>query len=191
MNLIFATHNRHKLEEVKSILGNKYEIAGLTAMNFHEEILETGTTFEENAVLKAKAIFEKLHIPCFSDDRGLEVEALGNAPGVFSARYSGEPTNHERNIDKLLQALDNHQNRKARFRTVICYIDINGIEHFFSGIVNGHIIHERRGAKGFGYDPVFIPDGYEKTFAEMQPEEKNNISHRASAMEEFTKFLGK
>jgi XTP/dITP diphosphohydrolase len=189
MKIIFATNNIHKLDEVKAILGSEIEVQGLKEIGLNEEVEETGSTFEENARLKAQAVFHKIKVPCLSDDSGLEVEALGNAPGVYSARFAGEPVDHEKNIDKLLKSLNEMNNRKARFRTVLCYIDAEGKEEFFTGTVEGYITHEQRGEKGFGYDPVFIPNGYDKTFAQMSSSEKNSISHRARALEKFKQYI--
>ncbi len=191
MDLIFATNNNHKIEEVKALLPVIYKLLSLKDIGCNEDIEETADTFEGNALLKARYLYEKYHLPCFSDDSGLEVMELNWAPGVFSARYAGEHGNHEKNMDKLLQSLDGKTNRAARFRTVLCYIDTNGNETYFNGIINGTITHEKRGSGGFGYDPLFIPDGYQKTFAEMNPEEKNLISHRALAVKEFAAFLSR
>ena len=191
MEIVFATNNHHKLEEVRQILGNNFKLLTLQDIDFNEEIEETESTFEGNALLKAQIIYEKFKLPCFSDDSGLEVEALDNAPGVYSARYAGDHGNHEKNMDKLLRELDDKTNRKARFRTILCYINTDGKVNYFNGIINGVIAHERRGMRGFGYDPVFIPDGYELSFAEMTPGEKNKISHRALAVQELLKHLQK
>ncbi len=191
MDLILATNNNHKIEEVKALLPVIYKLLSLKDIGCNEDIEETADTFEGNALLKARYLYEKYHLPCFSDDSGLEVMELNWAPGVFSARYAGEHGNHEKNMDKLLQSLDGKTNRAARFRTVLCYIDTNGNETYFNGIINGTITHEKRGSGGFGYDPLFIPDGYQKTFAEMNPEEKNLISHRALAVKEFAAFLSR
>jgi XTP/dITP diphosphohydrolase len=160
----------------------------LSQAGIHEEIPETAQTIEENAVLKARYIFNHYNFDCFADDTGLEVEALNNAPGVYSARYAGEQKSSEDNINKLLAELNGKTNRNARFKTVIALI-LNGKEYLFEGIINGRIANEKRGEKGFGYDPVFIPNGYEKTFAEMSTSEKNNISHRAIAVQKLAKFL--
>ncbi len=191
MDLIFATNNNHKIEEVKALLPVIYKLLSLKDIGCNEDIEETADTFEGNALLKARYLYEKYHLPCFSDDSGLEVMELNWAPGVFSARYAGEHGNHEKNMDKLLQSLEGKTNRVARFRTVLCYIDTNGNETYFNGIINGNITLEKRGSGGFGYDPLFMPDGCQKTFAEMTPEEKNLISHRALAVKEFAAFLSR
>lgn len=191
MDLVFATNNNHKIEEVKALLPVIYKLLSLKDIGCNEDIEETSDTFEGNALLKARYLYEKYHLPCFSDDSGLEVMELNWAPGVFSARYAGEHGNHEKNMDKLLQSLDGKTNRAARFRTVLCYIDTNGNQTYFNGIINGNITLEKRGSGGFGYDPLFIPDGYQKTFAEMTPDEKNLISHRALAVKEFAAFLSR
>ena len=188
--LVFATNNAHKLEEVAAKIEGKIKLLNLTDIGCIEEIDETGNTFRENASLKSRFIYEKYHINCFGDDSGLEIEALNGEPGVFSARYAGEHGNHAANIDKTLAALKNITNRKANFRTVISLI-WNGDEYFFEGVVNGTIRNERVGTAGFGYDPIFQPDGYTKTFAEMSLAEKNKISHRAIAMADLLDFLKK
>ena len=186
--LVFATNNAHKLEEVAAKIEGKIKLLNLTDIGCIEEIDETGTTFRENASLKSRFIYDKYHINCFGDDSGLEIEALNGEPGVFSARYAGEHGNHAANIDKTLAALKNITNRKANFRTVISLI-WNGDEYFFEGVINGTIRNERIGTAGFGYDPIFQPDGYTKTFAEMSLAEKNKISHRAIAMADLLDFL--
>jgi XTP/dITP diphosphohydrolase len=186
--LVFATNNKHKLEEVADRLKDKIELLTLSDIGCNEDIEETGSTFEENASLKSQYIFEKYHLNCFGDDSGLQVEALNGEPGVYSARYAGEHGNHNANIDKLLKTLTGIENRKARFITVISLI-WNGKEHFFEGTVKGTIRHERIGNGGFGYDPVFQPDGFNITFAEMSLEEKNKLSHRAKAVEKLVEFL--
>jgi len=188
--LVFATNNAHKLEEVAAKIEGKIKLLNLADIGCIEEIDETGTTFRENASLKSRFIYDKYHINCFGDDSGLEIEALNGEPGVFSARYAGEHGNHAANIDKILAALKNITNRKANFRTVISLI-WNGDEYFFEGVVNGTIRNERSGTQGFGYDPIFQPDGYTKTFAEMSLAEKNKISHRAIAMADLLDFLKK
>lgn len=186
---VFATNNRHKLEEVQAILGDKVELMSLKELGCHEEIPETADTLEENALMKARYIYQHYHTDCFADDTGLEVEALNGAPGVHSARYaSGDGHDSEANMRKLLQELEGVENRKARFRTVFALI-VNGKEHLFEGIVNGTIIKVRRGTSGFGYDPIFIPNGYDKTFAELGNDIKNRISHRAIASDKLCKFL--
>jgi XTP/dITP diphosphohydrolase len=189
--LVFATNNKHKLEEVGDILGDAIELLSLNDIECHDDIPETADTLEGNALIKAHYIYDKYHKNCFADDTGLEVEALGDEPGVYSARYAGgDGHDSEANMTKLLNKLEGEENRKARFRTVVALI-IDGEEHLFEGIVNGSIIKERRGGKGFGYDPIFVPDGYEETFAELGEEVKNTISHRARAVKKLTQFLNK
>lgn len=186
--LVFATNNRHKLDEVQKIAGSSFRIKSLSEIGCHEEIPETADTLEGNALLKARYVKEHYGYDCFADDTGLEVEALGNAPGVYSARYAGKEKSSEANIRKLVAALEGQTNRKARFRTVIALI-LNGKEELFEGIVQGEIIPEKRGVSGFGYDPVFIPEGYAQTFAEMGNETKNTISHRAEAVKKLEAYL--
>ena len=189
--LVFATNNAHKLEEIRAILGNKVEILSLNDINCHADIPETADTLQGNAALKAQYIYENYGLDCFADDTGLEVDALNGAPGIYSARYAGgEGHDSEANMKKLLSEMQDKDNRKARFRTVICLIE-GGEEHFFEGIVNGSIIRERKGGAGFGYDPVFMPDGYSETFAEMGNDEKNKISHRARAVQKLCEYLNK
>lgn len=188
VTLVFATNNRHKLDEVQKITGTGFRIVSLAEINCREEIPETADTLEGNALLKAQYVKEHYGYDCFADDTGLEVEALDNAPGVYSARYAGEEKSSEANIRKLLGELEGKENRKARFRTVIALI-LNGKEVLFEGIVKGEIIPEKRGVSGFGYDPVFIPEGYTETFAEMGNETKNTISHRAEAVKKLDRYL--
>lgn len=186
--LIFATHNAHKADEVKAIVGNLFEVKNLSDINFFDEIPETGNTFKENAFQKVKYLHDKLNCNCFADDSGLSVDALNGAPGILSARYAGEPSNSQRNTEKLLNNLKNISNRKAQFTCVIAVI-LDGQTHFFEGIIRGTITEYPQGEGGFGYDPVFIPDGYDKTFAELPADIKNKISHRAIALEKFKQFL--
>lgn len=187
--LVFATNNAHKLDEIRAILGDKIEVLSLKDINCDTDIPETADTLEGNAALKAEYIYKNYGLDCFADDTGLEVEALGGAPGVYSARYAGgDGHDSEANMRKLLKELDGEHNRKAQFRTVICLIE-KGEEHLFEGIVKGSIIEQKRGASGFGYDPVFMPEGYEETFAEMGNAEKNKISHRARAVEKLCEYL--
>ncbi|HWZ04543.1 MAG TPA: non-canonical purine NTP diphosphatase [Mucilaginibacter sp.] len=186
--LVFATNNRHKLEEVAAKVGDRIKLLTLNDIGCHEDIPETGQTFRENASLKSHYIYQKYKLDCFGDDSGLEIDALNGEPGVYSARYAGTHGDHEANMDKVLAKLAGETNRKARFRTVISLI-WNSEEHFFEGIVEGTIRHQRSGSKGFGYDPVFQPYGYDITFAEMSTEEKNQISHRARAVEQLITFL--
>jgi len=188
MKLIFATNNKHKVDEIRSVLGNSLEIITLQEAGIHIDIPEPYNTLEENATGKAKTIFEMTGINCFSEDTGLEVKALAGEPGVKSARYAGDHRSFDANIDKLLINLADKENRCARFRTVICLL-INNIETLFEGISEGHIIKAKRGNQGFGYDPVFIPDGALKTFAEMDIDEKNKFSHRKKATEKLVTFL--
>ena len=184
---VFATNNAHKLEEVTAILGNKIELLSMKDINCHADIPETADTLEGNALLKARYIFENYQLDCFADDTGLEVEALNGAPGVYSARYAGDAHNSEANMKKLLQDMEGIENRKAQFRTVFALI-INGKEHLFEGIVKGEITKHRHGTSGFGYDPVFIPEGYTQTYAEMGNELKNKISHRGRAIQQLIAF---
>ena len=191
MNLIFASNNAHKLDEVKAILApSGIEIKSLNDIGFFEDIEETGLTFYENAAIKVTAIHSLKNVDCFADDSGLEVEALDNQPGVFSARYSGEHGNHAANNQKLLKELYGKPNRRACFKTVIALM-LNGTIHYFEGRVDGTIAEELSGKEGFGYDPLFIPDGYDKTFANMPKEIKNSISHRKRALEAMLEFLNK
>lgn len=185
---VFATNNAHKLEEVSAILGSKVELLSMKDIDCRVDIPETADTLEGNALIKARYIFENYHVDCFADDTGLEVEALNGAPGVYSARYAGNAHNSEANMKKLLQDMEGMENRKARFRTVFALI-INGKEHLFEGIVRGEITKNRRGTAGFGYDPIFIPEGYTQTYAEMGTELKNKISHRALATNKLCRFL--
>ena len=187
---VFATNNAHKLEEVSTILGSKIELLSMKDINCNVDIPETADTLEGNALIKAKYIFNNYHLDCFADDTGLEVEALNGAPGVYSARYAGDAHNSEANMQKLLSDLEGIENRKAQFRTVFALI-IDGKDHLFEGIVKGVITKSRRGTSGFGYDPIFIPEGYTQTYAEMGNELKNNISHRALATNKLCNFLSK
>jgi XTP/dITP diphosphohydrolase len=188
LELVFATNNRHKLEEVSAKLNGEISLLTLNDIGCTEDIEETGTTFRENASLKSHYVFEKYGLNCFGDDSGLEVEALNGEPGVYSARYAGKHGDHDANITKVLEKLSNNPNRKARFVTIISLM-WNGREYFFDGIVEGTIRHERTGTGGFGYDPIFQPDGFDITFAEMSLEEKNKLSHRARAVEKLVEFL--
>jgi XTP/dITP diphosphohydrolase len=188
MKLVFATNNRHKLKEVKDILSSRVEVLSLAEIGCHDDIPETGATLEENALIKARWVSEKYNCNCFADDTGLEVEALGGAPGVYSARYAGEECNSEANMQKLLHNLTGENNRNAQFRTVIALI-INNREFTFDGIVKGTISTGKMGEAGFGYDPIFVPEGYSQSFAQMGSEEKNRISHRYRATEKLSKYL--
>ncbi|MCB0738688.1 MAG: RdgB/HAM1 family non-canonical purine NTP pyrophosphatase, partial [Bacteroidetes bacterium] len=187
MKLIFATNNAHKLQEVQQKIGSSFSLITLEQAGIYDELLETKSTLSGNALQKCQQVFELTKMPCFSDDTGLEVEALNGQPGVYSKRYAGEDGNSEKNIDKLLNELRDSQNRKARFKTVIALRLANSI-HLFSGIVEGNIAKTRRGKDGFGYDPVFIPMGFTQSFAEMTLQEKNQISHRGRAIENLSKF---
>ena len=211
MKIVFATNNEHKLSEIRAILGPSFEVVSLADIGCHEDIPETGKTLEENALMKAEYVYNKYHLSCFADDTGLEVEALNGAPGVYSARYAamattvpaGEPAgishDSEANMARLLRELANNNNRKARFRTVIALIEKKDVcpcgctsikvVHQFEGIVNGEITREKSGAEGFGYDPIFRPDGYDKTFAELGLDIKNQISHRARATQKLAEYL--
>ena len=189
MKLVFATNNKHKLDEVRKIAAqHNIEVVSLADIHCHDEIPETADTLEGNALQKAQYIQDKFGLDCFADDTGLEVEALDNAPGVYSARYAGPGHDSEANMQKLLQEMEGKTNRKARFRTVIALI-IGDKQYCFSGIVNGTITTEKKGENGFGYDPIFIPEGYEQTFAELGDFVKNKISHRAKAVEQLDHFL--
>ena len=204
--IVFATNNQHKLEEIRSILGDDFEVLSLSDIGCHEDIPETSDTLEGNAMQKAQYVFDKYGYDCFADDTGLEVDALGGEPGIYSARYAAldgdDSISHdsEANMAKLLRKLEGIENRKARFRTVIALITTkdnspsligrDGVGLLlFEGIVNGSIIKERRGGEGFGYDPIFQPEGYDKTFAELGNEVKNHISHRARAVQKLADYL--
>jgi XTP/dITP diphosphohydrolase len=206
MKIVFATNNQHKLSEIRSILGDSIEVLSLKDIGCDVDIPETGKTLEENALQKAQYVYDHYHIDCFADDTGLEVDALDGAPGVYSARYASMASDScqmshdsEANMARLLKELGNNNNRKARFRTVIALIQKKDVcpcgctsikqIHKFEGIVEGEIIRERRGGEGFGYDPIFQPDGYDKTFAELGMEIKNRISHRARAVTKLCAFL--
>jgi XTP/dITP diphosphohydrolase len=188
MKLVFATNNRHKLEEVRSMLSDRITVVGLEEIGCNEEIEETENTLEGNAKIKSDFISDRHHLDCFADDTGLEVEVLGGAPGVYSARYAGENASFEDNVDKLLSALEGQTNRKARFRTVIS-LKMDGKQYFFEGVCSGEITREASGEKGFGYDPVFRPAGSHQTFAEMSADQKNLISHRGLAVKKLVDFL--
>jgi XTP/dITP diphosphohydrolase len=188
MQLVFATHNPGKLQEVREILAPKYEVLGLTDLNDHEEIIEDADTLEGNAIIKAETVWKRHGMNCFSDDTGLEIAALNGAPGVYSARYAGPQKNSEDNMVKVLHELKDKNDRSAQFRTVMA-LQWNGKTELFEGIVKGQIAEERSGSKGFGYDPVFIPEGYNISFAEMDAQLKNRMSHRGRAMEKLIKFL--
>jgi XTP/dITP diphosphohydrolase len=188
--LVFVTNNAHKLEEISSILGGKMELLSLKDIQCTADIPETADTLEGNAIQKAEYIHRHYGLDCFADDTGLEVEALDGAPGVYSARYAGEGHDSEANMQKLLHNLEGKDNRKARFRTAICLI-MDEEQHLFEGICRGEIIKEKRGGAGFGYDPIFVPEGYTETFAELGNDIKNTISHRAKAVQMLCEFLNK
>ena len=188
MKLVFATNNKHKLEEMRAILGGKVELLSLSDIDCHDDIPETADTLEGNALIKARYVFDKYGLSCFADDTGLEVDALDGAPGVYSARYAGENNDSVANVAKLLHNLTGKSCRDAQFRTVIALI-LNGEEKLFDGIVRGSISEECRGVGGFGYDPVFVPEGYTQSFAEMSAEQKNNISHRSRAAAALNSYL--
>jgi XTP/dITP diphosphohydrolase len=188
INLIFATSNQNKVLEIQKILPKKFEIKSLKDLNYLEDVPENENTIEGNAIFKAKYIYEKFNINVFADDTGLEVEALNGEPGVHSARYAGTTRNSEKNIKKLLKNLKNVKNRNARFKTVIALIIDNKL-HTFSGIVEGYILDSPMGNNGFGYDPIFCPNGFDKSFAELTLKEKNLISHRSLAMKKLIDFI--
>lgn len=188
MEIVFASNNLHKIREISNVLGNSFKLLSLRDISMEEDIPENEPTLEGNALHKARSIHKATGMNVFADDTGLETEALNGEPGVHSARFAGENKDSEANIDKLLSLLEGKNNRKARFRTVIALI-LEGHERLFEGVVNGEIITERRGKMGFGYDPVFVPEGRNTTFAEMELDEKNKISHRARAFAELKAFL--
>ena len=203
MKIVFATNNQHKLEEIRQILGEKFEVLSLNDIGCHDDIPETGKTLEENARMKAEYVWEHhlshAETPIFADDTGLEVDALGGEPGVHSARYAAldgdgsESHDSEANMQKLLRKLGNNNNRKARFRTVIALLESDGngnkVAKLFEGIVEGRIAHEKSGEEGFGYDPIFVPDGYDQSFAELGADIKNTISHRARAVAKLAEYF--
>ncbi len=190
MKLVFASNNKNKIQEIQALIPATIKILSLKDIGCLEDIPETAETIEGNAILKANYVTEKYGYDCFADDTGLEVDALNGAPGVYSARYAGERKDANDNMDKLLSELENKANRKANFKTVIA-LNLNGKQNLFTGIINGKIIEEKIGTNGFGYDPIFIADGYEKTFAELTMEEKSTISHRGIAVKELILFLQK
>lgn len=188
MKLVFATNNQHKLEELQALLGSEIRLLSLNDIGCTDEIPEEQPTLEGNASQKAFYVFNKFGYNCFADDTGLEIEALNGEPGVFSARFAGEEKNPQANMNKVLRLMEKIKNRKARFRTVISLV-IDGAETQFEGIVEGEILTAKQGDKGFGYDPLFIPAGFQKTFAEMDMSEKNGISHRGRAVEKLVQYL--
>lgn len=188
MKLYFATNNIHKLKEVQEVVGDSFQIESMRSLGINEDIPEDQLTLQGNALQKARFLYDRTGESCFADDTGLEVDALNGAPGVYSARYAGEAKNSLDNMTLLLKNMSGIQHRKARFRTVIALI-LDGKEYLFEGVVNGTIAEEPRGKAGFGYDPLFVPDGYSTTFAEMDSEAKNAISHRGRAVEKLAAFL--
>ncbi|MGV1011595.1 MAG: non-canonical purine NTP diphosphatase [Flavobacterium sp.] len=188
MKLVFASNNANKIKEIQQLIPASIEIVSLQDIGCTEDIPETADTIEGNAILKANYVTEKYGLNCFADDSGLEVEALNGAPGVYSARYAGEPKNDENNMDKLILALNNEANKKANFKTVIC-LNLNGEQLLFTGIINGTITDTKTGENGFGYDPIFIADGLTKTFAELTIQEKSTISHRGIAVKQLVALL--
>lgn len=187
--LIFATHNANKAKEIKQLLPHGYTLESLDDIGLHDDIPETGTTLEENALIKARYVYQKTGKACFADDTGLEVDSLDGAPGVYSARYAGEKATYQDNVIKLLEALGSETNRDAQFRTVIAHINEDGNEELFDGIAEGTITAAQLGEEGFGYDPIFLPKGHNQTFAEMDSASKNAISHRGRAFEKFIQAL--
>ena len=187
MKLVFASNNKNKIKEIQLLVPNSIQILSLEDIGCTEEIPETADTIEGNAILKANYVTKKHGYDCFADDSGLEVDTLNGAPGVFSARYAGEPKNDDNNMNKLLSNLKDKTNRKANFKTVIC-LNYKDKQHLFTGIINGKIIEEKVGNNGFGYDPIFVANDYTKTFAELSIEEKSNISHRGIAVKQLVAF---
>lgn len=190
MQLVFASNNKNKIKEIQALVSDTIQIISLDDIGCTEDIPETAETIEGNAILKANYVTEKYGYPCFADDTGLEVDALNGAPGVYSARYAGEQKDANDNMDKLLLELKDKSNRKANFKTVIC-LNLNGTQQLFTGIINGEIIDEKIGTNGFGYDPIFIAEGHQKTFAQLTLEEKAQISHRGIAVAQLIAFLSK
>ena len=188
MKLVFSTNNNHKLKEVQEMLPNSIQLVSLKDINCTEDVAETETTLQGNAALKANFITQNFQLDCFADDTGLEVACLNGKPGVYSARFAGEPSNAEKNMEKLLNEMTNFSDRSAQFRTVIC-LNLEGNQYFFEGICKGSILTEKQGIEGFGYDPIFQPEGFQQSFAEMNSEEKNKISHRGLAIEKLVAFL--
>lgn len=186
--IVFATNNKNKLREIREIMKDLYEVLSLDDIGCHEEIVEDADTIEGNAKIKADFVTDNYHVDCFADDTGLEVEALDGAPGVYSARYAGEHCSYQDNVNKMLNAMKGKTNRKAAFRTCIA-LNLDGKSYTFEGRCDGQIVESQRGTDGFGYDPIFMPDGFNETFAEMSHEEKNAISHRGRATEKLIAFL--
>ncbi len=187
--ICFVSHNKNKLVEIKQLAPEGFNIFGLEELGLDDEIPETGNTIEENSAIKAQFVYDRFKIACFADDTGLEIDALNGEPGVYSARYAGPGNNSVKNMEMVLKKMDGQENRKARFKTVITFIDKKGDHRSFEGIVQGHILYKPKGTKGFGYDPIFQPVGYKKTFAEMSLEEKNRISHRSKSFNKFFSYL--
>jgi len=187
--ICFVSHNKNKLVEIKQLAPEGFNFFGLDELGLHEEIPETGNTIEENSALKAQFVYDRYKIACFADDTGLEIDALNGEPGVYSARYAGPGNNSVKNMELVLSKMEGLENRKARFKTVITFINELGEHQAFEGIVQGHILTATKGVKGFGYDPIFQPIGYKKSFAEMSMEEKNRISHRSKSFKKFFSFL--
>ena len=190
MQLVFASNNKNKIQEIQALVPSDFQILSLEDIGCHEEIPETADTIEGNAILKANYVTSNYGYDCFADDTGLEVDALNGAPGVYSARYAGKQKDANDNMDKLLQELKDKSNRKANFKTVIA-LNLNGKQNLFTGIINGKIIEEKMGTNGFGYDPIFIAEGHQKTFAQLTLEEKAHISHRGIAVAQLIAFLSK
>lgn len=188
MELVFATNNQHKLNEIQALLGETIQVLCLNDINCDEDIPETGETLEANALQKSEYIYRRYGVNCFADDTGLEIDALNGEPGVYSARYAGEEKNAEANMEKVLKNLNGQKNRKAKFRTVISLM-MDGVEYQFEGVVEGEILESGSGSEGFGYDPIFKPDGYQESFAEMDMSLKNKISHRGRAIVKLIDFL--
>ena len=188
IELIFASHNKNKAIEIEKKLASQFKIITLDDIGIHDEIIENGSTLRENAIIKAQFVYERTEKDCFADDTGLMVEALNGEPGVYSARYAGKEKNDQNNMNLLLKNLEEQSNRKAKFVTAICLI-INGEQYILEGEMLGNIIKDKRGTHGFGYDPIFMPDGYNITLAEMDMDEKNKISHRAKAIEKMKELL--
>lgn len=187
--IVFATNNAHKLAELRQMLGGRFQLLSLSDIGCHDDIPETGSTFEENALQKARWVKERYGYDCFADDSGLEVDALGGAPGIMSARYAGTHGDSDANNARLLRELGDNPDRRARFRCVIALLQGDALPHFFNGSVEGEILHEAAGCGGFGYDPLFRPLGWNHTFAEATPDEKNAISHRGQAVKALVKAL--
>lgn len=190
MQLVFASNNKNKIKEIQALVSDTIQIISLEDIGCAEDIPETAETIEGNAILKANYVTSNYGYPCFADDTGLEVEALNGAPGVYSARYAGERKDANDNMDKLLLELKDKSNRNANFKTVIC-LNLNGTQHLFTGIINGEITEKKIGTNGFGYDPIFIAEGHQKTFAELSMQEKASISHRGIAVAQLIAFLSK